>query len=126
MPTIDAETLGRLQFAFTVSFHILFPTLTIGLAVFLAIVEARWLRTNNEIFLRLYHFWVRIFALTFGMGVVSGLVLSYQFGTNWAEFSRISGPVLGQIGRASCREGVCQYVEISVVAVSLKKKIKNI
>src|SRR3990167_7739637 len=97
MPAIDAEMLARLQFAFTVSFHILFPTLTIGLAAFLAIVEARWLRTHDEAFLRLYHFWVRLFALTFGMGVVSGLVLSYKFGTNWAEFSRISGPVLGPL-----------------------------
>lgn len=97
MPAIDAETLARLQFAFTVSFHILFPTLTIGMSAFLVIVEARWLRTHDEAFLRLYHFWVRLFALTFGMGVVSGLVLSYQFGTNWAEFSRVSGPVLGPL-----------------------------
>lgn len=97
MPELDAEILARLQFAFTVSFHILFPTLTIGLAAFLFIVEARWLRSRDEVYLRLYHFWVRIFALTFGMGVVSGLVLSYQFGTNWSEFSRISGPVLGPL-----------------------------
>lgn len=97
MPALDAEILARLQFAFTVSFHILFPTLTIGMAGFLLIVEANWLRTKDEAYLRLYHFWVRIFALTFGMGVVSGIVLSYQFGTNWSEFSRIGGPVLGPL-----------------------------
>jgi cytochrome d ubiquinol oxidase subunit I len=97
MPALDAEMLARLQFAFTISFHILFPTITIGLAGFLLILEARWLRTGDEIFLRLYHFWIRLFALTFGMGVVSGIVLSYQFGTNWSEFSRISGPVLGPL-----------------------------
>jgi len=97
MSAPDAEILARLQFAFTISFHILFPTLTIGLAAFLFFVEAAWLRTKDETYLRLYHFWVRIFALTFGMGVVSGLVLSYQLGTNWSEFSRISGPVLGPL-----------------------------
>ncbi|MGV8995380.1 MAG: cytochrome ubiquinol oxidase subunit I [Parvibaculaceae bacterium] len=97
MPAADAEILARLQFAFTISFHILFPTLTIGLAGFLFFVEASWLKTKKEVYLRLYHFWVRIFALTFGMGVVSGIVLSYQFGTNWSEFSRISGPVLGPL-----------------------------
>ncbi|MBI1260707.1 MAG: cytochrome ubiquinol oxidase subunit I [Rhizobiales bacterium] len=97
MPPIDVEILARLQFAFTVSFHILFPTLTIGLAAFLVILEARYLRSKDDAYLRLYRFWVKVFALTFGMGVVSGLVLSYQFGTNWSEYSRISGPVLGPL-----------------------------
>lgn len=97
MPPIDAEIVARLQFAFTVAFHILFPTLTIGLAGFLVWFEARWLATQDEVWLRLYKFWVKIFALTFGMGVVSGIVLSYQFGTNWSEWSRITGPVLGPL-----------------------------
>lgn len=97
MPPFDAEILARLQFAFTVSFHILFPTLTIGLAGFLVFFEARYLRSHNEAWLVLYRFWVKIFALTFGMGVVSGLVLSYQFGTNWSEWSRITGPALGPL-----------------------------
>ncbi len=97
MPPLDAEILARLQFAFTVSFHILFPTLTIGLAGFLVFFEAKYLRSGNEVWLVLYRFWVKIFALTFGMGVVSGLVLSYQFGTNWSEWSRITGPVLGPL-----------------------------
>ncbi|MCF8470504.1 MAG: cytochrome ubiquinol oxidase subunit I, partial [Parvibaculum sp.] len=97
MPPVDVEILARLQFAFTVSFHILFPTLTIGLAGFLVFFEAKHLRTGEQVWLRLYRFWVKIFALTFGMGVVSGLVLSYQFGTNWSEWSRITGPVLGPL-----------------------------
>jgi cytochrome d ubiquinol oxidase subunit I len=97
MPDIDVVVLSRLQFAFTISFHIIFPALTIGISGFLVLVEALWLRTGEEAWKRLYQFWVRIFALSFGMGVVSGIVLSYQFGTNWAEFSRIVGPVLGPL-----------------------------
>ncbi|MBA4209674.1 MAG: cytochrome ubiquinol oxidase subunit I [Parvibaculum sp.] len=97
MPPMDAEILARLQFAFTVAFHILFPTLTIGLAAILVFFEAKHLRSGEEVWLRLYKFWVKIFALSFGMGVVSGIVLSYQFGTNWSEWSRITGPVLGPL-----------------------------
>ncbi|MDP1626657.1 cytochrome ubiquinol oxidase subunit I [Parvibaculum sp.] len=97
MPPIDAEILARLQFAFTIAFHILFPTLTIGLGGFLVFFEAKFLRTGDEVWYRLYRFWVNIFALSFGMGVVSGIVLSYQLGTNWSEWSRITGPVLGPL-----------------------------
>lgn len=97
MPEIDVVTLSRLQFAFTISFHIIFPALTIGISGFLVLVEARWLKTGDELWRRLYQFWVRLFALSFGMGVVSGIVLSYQFGTNWATFSRIAGPVVGPL-----------------------------
>lgn len=97
MPEIDVVTLSRLQFAFTISFHIIFPALTIGISGFLVLVEARWLKTGDEIWRRLYQFWVRLFALSFGMGVVSGIVLSYQFGTNWATFSRMTGPVIGPL-----------------------------
>ena len=97
MPALDVVDISRLQFAFTVSFHILFPSLTIGLSGFLVLFEARWLRTGDESYKRLYQFWVRLFALSFGMGVVSGVVLSYEFGTNWANFSRIIGPVLGPL-----------------------------
>ena len=75
---LDALLLSRIQFGFTVGFHILFPTLTIGLAWFLVFVEARWHRTGRPVWIKLYLFWVKIFALTFGMGVVSGLVLSYE------------------------------------------------
>jgi cytochrome d ubiquinol oxidase subunit I len=91
----DALLLSRLQFAFTISFHILFPAFTIGLASYLAVLEGLWLRTGREAFRNLYLFWVKIFALSFGMGVVSGIVLSYQFGTNWSEFIRLTGGVIG-------------------------------
>ena len=94
---LDATTLARIQFGFTIGFHILFPTLTIGLGVFLVGVEALWLKTKNPVYFRLYRLWSKIFALGFGMGVVSGIVLSYQFGTNFSRFSEITGPVLGPL-----------------------------
>ncbi|MGH8518003.1 MAG: cytochrome ubiquinol oxidase subunit I, partial [Panacagrimonas sp.] len=94
---VDALLLSRIQFGFTVGFHILFPTLTIGLAWFLLFFEAAWRRTQRDYWLELYRFWVKIFALTFGMGVVSGLVLSYEFGTNFSRFSDMAGPVLGPL-----------------------------
>ena len=93
----DALLLSRLQFAFTVAFHILFPAFTIGLAAFLAVLEGLWLWTKRDAFKVLYLFWVKIFALSFGMGVVSGVVLSYQFGTNWSEFIRLTGGVIGPL-----------------------------
>jgi cytochrome d ubiquinol oxidase subunit I len=93
----DALMLSRMQFAFTVAFHILFPAFTIGLASFLAVLEGLWLRTRRDVFKTLYLFWVKIFALSFGMGVVSGVVLSYQFGTNWSEFIRLTGGVIGPL-----------------------------
>lgn len=94
---MDAVLLSRMQMAFTLSFHILFPTLTIGLAVFLAILESLWLKTGDEFYRRHYHFWVKLFALTFGVGVVSGVVLSYEFGTNFGRFSAIAGSVVGPL-----------------------------
>ncbi|HZD26480.1 MAG TPA: cytochrome ubiquinol oxidase subunit I, partial [Alphaproteobacteria bacterium] len=93
----DAAVLARSQFAFTISFHILFPTLTIGLAAFLVLLEALWLKSGRDVYRRLYHFWSRIFALTFGMGVVTGVVMSYQFGANFGPFSRAAGNVLGPL-----------------------------
>lgn len=96
---LDPILLARIQFAFTISFHIIFPAISIGLASFLAVVEWRWLATNNQVFRDIYKFWVKIFAVTFGMGVVSGVVMSYQFGTNWSVFSdkiaNVLGPLLG-------------------------------
>ncbi len=97
MPDFDAIFLARLQFAFTVSFHFLFPALTIGLASYLAVLEALWLRTGKALYLDLFRYWVKIFAINFGMGVVSGIVLSYQFGTNWAVFSDKAGPIVGPL-----------------------------
>jgi cytochrome bd ubiquinol oxidase subunit I len=99
MFNLDPIMLARIQFAFTVSFHIVFPAFTIGLASFLAMLEWRWLKTGNELFRELYKFWVKIFAVAFGMGVVSGVTMSYQFGTNWSIFSdrvaNVLGPLLG-------------------------------
>jgi cytochrome d ubiquinol oxidase subunit I len=93
----DALILARLQFAFTISFHIIFPAFTIGLASYLAVLEALWLTTGRGVFLSLFNYWKKPFALSFGMGVVSGIVMSYQFGTNWSTFSDKTGPVLGPL-----------------------------
>lgn len=93
----DPILLSRLQFAFTIAFHIIFPAFTIGLASFLAVLEGLWLYTKRDAFQRLYLFWVKIFAISFGMGVVSGVVMSYQFGTNWSVFSEVAFPVIGPL-----------------------------
>jgi cytochrome d ubiquinol oxidase subunit I len=94
---LDAVLLARIQFAFTVSFHILFPSLTIGLGSYLAVLEGLWLLTGDDHYLRTFRHWVKPFALTFGMGVVSGIVLSYEFGTNWSVFADKTGPVIGPL-----------------------------
>lgn len=94
---LDPILLARIQFAFTISFHIVFPALSIGLASFLAVLEWRWLRTGNELYYQLYRFWIKIFAVSFGLGVVSGVVMSYQFGTNWSVFSDKVSNVLGPL-----------------------------
>lgn len=97
LENFDALTLARIQFAFTVSFHFIFPAFTIGLASYLAVLEALWLRTGRQVYLTLFFYWLKIFALAFGMGVVSGIVLSYQFGTNWSVFSDKAGPIVGPL-----------------------------
>ena len=93
----DALLLARIQFAFTVSFHFIFPAFTIGLASYLAVLNGMWLWTRDEAYLLLWKYWVKIFAVAFAMGVVSGLTMSYQFGTNWAVFSDRAGPVIGPL-----------------------------
>jgi len=96
----EAETaliLARAQFAFTISFHFIFPAFSIGLASYLAVLEALWLKTGHERYLNLFRYWLKIFALTFAMGVVSGIVMSYQFGTNWSVFSDRAGPIVGPL-----------------------------
>jgi len=95
--SFSAEILARVQFAFTVSFHIIFPAFTIGLASYLAVLNAQWLRTRDRTYLTLFEHWKKIFAVAFGMGVVSGIVMSYQFGTNWSVFSDKAGPVIGPL-----------------------------
>ncbi len=92
-----ALELARIQFAFTISFHIIFPAITIGLASYLVVLEANWLRTKEQVYKDLYHFWLKIFGVNFGMGVVSGLVMAYQFGTNWSFFSEAAGSITGPL-----------------------------
>jgi len=92
-----AILLARAQFAFTVSFHFLFPAFSIGLASYLAVLEGLWLKTGRGVYANLYRYWLKIFAVVFAMGVVSGIVMSYQFGTNWSVFSDKAGPVIGPL-----------------------------
>ena len=94
---VSAELLARIQFAFTVSFHIVFPAFSIGLASYLTVLNALWLKTRDQTYLDLFLYWKKIFAVAFGMGVVSGIVMSYQFGTNWSVFSEKAGPVIGPL-----------------------------
>src|SRR6187397_530817 len=94
---LDAVFLARLQFAFTITFHIIFPSFTIGLSAYIATLGVLWLRRDEERYNRLMRFWTKIFAVSFGMGVVSGIVLSYQFGTNWSRFSVVAGNLVGPL-----------------------------
>lgn len=94
---MDALILARAQFAFTVSFHFLFPAFSIGLASYLMVLEGLWLKTGRGVYANLYRYWLKIFAVVFAMGVVSGIVMSYQFGTNWSVFSDKAGPVIGPL-----------------------------
>ncbi|HLW24825.1 MAG TPA: cytochrome ubiquinol oxidase subunit I [Steroidobacteraceae bacterium] len=93
----DVLLLARLQFAFTISAHIIFPAISIGLASYCAVLEGLWLRTGEPVYRELFFFWSKIFAVGFGMGVVSGVVMSYEFGANWAGFSRVAGSVNGPL-----------------------------
>lgn len=97
MDMFDAFHLARLQFAFTVAVHIVFPAISIGLASFLAVLEWRWLANGNHVYRDMYFFWSKIFAIGFGMGVVSGVVMAYEFGTNWSGFSRYAGNITGPL-----------------------------
>jgi cytochrome bd ubiquinol oxidase subunit I len=90
-----ALVLARSQFAFTVGVHIIFPAFSIGLASYLAVLEGLWLKSGRRVFLDLYRYWIRVFSIVFGMGVVSGLVMAYEFGTNWSVFSKKAGPITG-------------------------------
>jgi cytochrome d ubiquinol oxidase subunit I len=94
---MDALDLARLQFAFTMACHIVFPAFSIGLASYLAVLEGLWLATGRDVYLQVYKYWLRIFAVVFGMGVVSGIVMSYQFGTNWSVYADKTGAVIGPL-----------------------------
>ena len=94
---LTALQLARIQFGFTISFHIIFPAITIGLASYLVVLEGLWLWKKQEVYRKLHHFWLQIFAVNFAMGVVSGVVMAYQFGTNWSYFSAFAGSVTGPL-----------------------------
>jgi len=94
---LDPVLLARIQFGFTIAFHIIFPAFTIGLASWLAVLEWRWLSTGKKVYIEVYRMWVKIFAVTFGMGVVSGVVLTFQIGTNWSVFADVSANVIGPL-----------------------------
>jgi cytochrome bd ubiquinol oxidase subunit I len=94
---LSALELARTQFGFTISAHIIFPAITIGLASYLAVLEGLWLWKKNRVYRDLYHFWSKIFAVNFAMGVVSGVVMAYQFGTNWSNFSAFAGSITGPL-----------------------------
>ncbi|GAB4327309.1 MAG: cytochrome ubiquinol oxidase subunit I [Candidatus Zixiibacteriota bacterium] len=114
---MDYELLSRLQFAFTIGFHYLFPPLTIGLGVFLVIMEGIYLRTKDDLYHRMAHFWVKIFGLIFALGVATGIVMEFQFGTNWANYSRYVGDVFGS---ALAAEGVFAFfLESGFLAILL-------
>ncbi len=114
---LDPVLLARIQFAFTVSFHIIFPALTIGLAGYIATLEILWARTGRERYKRISRFWTKIFAVSFGMGVVSGIVLSYQFGTNWSRFSLVTGNIIAPL--ASYEVITAFFLEASFLGVLL-------
>jgi cytochrome bd ubiquinol oxidase subunit I len=106
MESLDPVLLSRIQFAFTAAFHYIFPPLSIGLGVLLVIMQGMYLRTGNPIYEAMTKFWVKVFALTFAMGVASGIVLEFQFGTNWATYSRFVGDVFGS---ALAAEGIFAF-----------------
>lgn len=93
--SLSLEMLSRIQFAFTISFHILFPSFSIGLISFIAYFETLWLKTHKPLYLNICKFWMKMLALTFGMGIVSGIVMEFQLGTNWSHYTKITGNVLG-------------------------------
>jgi cytochrome d ubiquinol oxidase subunit I len=97
MMDLDPVFLSRVQFAFVVSFHIIFPSFTIGLAAWLATIEGMRLATGNVVYRRVFDFWLKVFALSFGMGVVSGIVMAFQFGTNWSVLAERTGPIQGPL-----------------------------
>jgi cytochrome bd ubiquinol oxidase subunit I len=92
-----ALLLSRIQFAFTISFHIIFPAFTIGLAAWLTVLEALFLTTGHQAYRTLFEFWLKIFGVAFGLGVVSGIVMAFQFGTNWNALSKMAGPIQGPL-----------------------------
>src|SRR5215469_4274350 len=114
---MDVLTLSRIQFTLTISFHYIYPPLSIGLGVMLVLMEGLWLKTGNTIYLQMAKFWTNIFALTFALGVATGIVMEFEFGTNWASYSRYVGDVFGS---ALASEGIFAFfLESGFLAVLL-------
>lgn len=114
---MDVEILSRIQFAFTVMFHYLYPPLSIGLGVILVIMEAMWLKTGQPKYHNMARYWTRVFGLTFAIGVATGIVLEFEFGTNWATYSRFVGDVFGS---ALAAEGIFAFfLESGFLAILL-------
>ncbi|MBE0543829.1 MAG: cytochrome ubiquinol oxidase subunit I [Verrucomicrobia bacterium] len=114
---MDVLTLSRIQFAATISFHYIYPPLSIGLGVVLVIIEAMWLKTKNPLYHQMARFWTKVFALTFAIGVATGIVMEFEFGTNWATYSRFVGDVFGS---ALAAEGIFAFfLESGFLAVLL-------
>src|SRR5579863_10386165 len=114
---MDVLTLARVQFAFTIAFHYIFPPLSIGLGVVLVVIEALWLWKLTPLYHQMARFWTRIFALTFAIGVATGIVMEFEFGTNWASYSRFVGDVFGS---ALAAEGIFAFfLESGFLAVLL-------
>ena len=103
---MDVEILSRLQFAFTIAFHYIYPPLSIGIAIILVIMEGRYLKTKDKFYENMTKFWVKVFALTFAIGVATGIVMEFEFGTNWATYSRFVGDVFGS---ALAAEGIFAF-----------------
>lgn len=103
---MDVEILSRLQFAFTISFHYIYPPLSIGIGLMMVLMEGNYLRTKNKMYEQLARFWTKIFAITFGLGVATGIVMEFEFGTNWATYSRFVGDVFGS---ALAAEGIFAF-----------------
>ena len=103
---MDVEILSRMQFAFTVSFHYIYPPLSIGLGVMLVLMEGTYLKTGNKIYETMTRFWIKVFALIFGIGVATGIVMEFEFGTNWATYSRYVGDIFGS---ALAAEGIFAF-----------------
>ena len=114
---MDVLTLSRIQFGATIGFHYIYPPLSIGLGVMLVIMEAAWLKTKNPIYHQMARFWTKVFALTFAIGVATGIVMEFEFGTNWATYSRFVGDVFGS---ALAAEGIFAFfLESGFLAVLL-------
>ena len=129
MDFLDPILLARIQFAFTVSFHILFPAFTIGLASYLAVLEGLWLFTRREVYMQAFRFWLPVFAVVFAMGVVSGIVMSYQFGTNWGPFAEMTADDYAEVGFKMAfhdleddKDGFLQGAQINIGSLRLRRR----